>query len=212
MYNGNKPTADELPSSAQLLKSTIIAIVAAVIILVAIVLPAEYGIDPTRVGRALGLAQMGEIKQQLAEEVEQDHGALPALERQHAGFDLLGAIGSLFVTPAQAHDGHSDWDDQVELTLAPGQGIEVKLVMKKDDVVEYAWLAQNGVLNYDLHGDGPGGNGISYKKGRGVEGDQGSFAAAFDGNHGWFWRNRDKQDVVMTLVIRGAYTEIKQLD
>ena len=31
-------------------------------LLITTVLPAEYGIDPTGVGRALGLARMGEIK------------------------------------------------------------------------------------------------------------------------------------------------------
>ena len=30
----------------------------------------------------------------------------------------------------------------------------------------------------------------SYTKGRGVAGDKGVLTAAFDGDHGWFWRNR----------------------
>ncbi|MEM9684266.1 MAG: hypothetical protein AAF942_13430, partial [Pseudomonadota bacterium] len=75
MYNANKPAADELPSSAQLLRSTLIAIVAAAAILVTTVLPAEYGIDPTGVGRLLGLTERGEIKMQLAEEAEADRHA-----------------------------------------------------------------------------------------------------------------------------------------
>ena len=36
------PTRAELPTSAQLLKSTILALIAAAFILVAVVLPAEY--------------------------------------------------------------------------------------------------------------------------------------------------------------------------
>ena len=56
MHNSQKPDVNELPSSKQLLKSTIIAFLAAIVILVTVVLPAEYGIDPTRVGRLLGLA------------------------------------------------------------------------------------------------------------------------------------------------------------
>jgi hypothetical protein len=35
-------------------------------------MPSEYGIDPTGVGRLLGLKQMGEIKTQLAEEAATD--------------------------------------------------------------------------------------------------------------------------------------------
>ena len=34
--------------------------------------PSEYGIDPTGLGGLLGLAEMGEIKSQLAEEAEAD--------------------------------------------------------------------------------------------------------------------------------------------
>ena len=75
MHNGNKPNPDELPTSAQLIKSTILAAVAAVVILVTIVLPSEYGIDPTGIGKAVGLAEMGEIKTQLAAEAEAEEAA-----------------------------------------------------------------------------------------------------------------------------------------
>jgi hypothetical protein len=59
------------------LRSTAIAAVIASAILVTIVLPAEYGIDPTGVGRILGLTQMGEIKMELARE-EAAHAAAEA--------------------------------------------------------------------------------------------------------------------------------------
>ncbi len=58
MYNSDIPTRAELPTSKQLLRSTLIAIATAIVILVTIVLPAEYNIDPTRICRLLGLAQM----------------------------------------------------------------------------------------------------------------------------------------------------------
>lgn len=72
MYNNDIPTRAELPSSAQLIKSTILAIAAAIVILVTVILPAEYAIDPTGIGRALKLTEMGEIKKQLAAEAEAD--------------------------------------------------------------------------------------------------------------------------------------------
>ena len=68
MFNAEKPSLDELPSSAQLIRSTAIAAASAVVILVTVVLPAEYNIDPTGLGGAIGLAEMGEIKTQLAKE------------------------------------------------------------------------------------------------------------------------------------------------
>ncbi len=68
MYNTELPNRADLPSTARLIRSTIVAGVASVVILVTIVLPSEYGIDPTRVGSLLGLTPMGEIKMQLAAE------------------------------------------------------------------------------------------------------------------------------------------------
>ncbi|WP_315855193.1 hypothetical protein [Chenggangzhangella methanolivorans] len=72
MYNTDIPTRAELPTTRQLLRSTAIAIVSAGVILTTIVLPAEYAIDPTGIGKAIGLAEMGEIKTQLAAEAESD--------------------------------------------------------------------------------------------------------------------------------------------
>ena len=80
MYNSQMPSVDELPTSAQLVRSTLIAAVGAAALLVTVVLPSEYAIDPTGIGRALGLTQMGEIKMQLAAEAKAGAGqtAMPS--------------------------------------------------------------------------------------------------------------------------------------
>ena len=59
MYNSDTPLRAELPSSKQLVRSTILAAISAVVLLVAVVLPAEYGIDPTGIGRVLQLLGSG---------------------------------------------------------------------------------------------------------------------------------------------------------
>ena len=51
MYNSNIPSQQELPSIGKLIRSTIIAAVVAAVIQVTVVLPAEYGIDPTGIGK-----------------------------------------------------------------------------------------------------------------------------------------------------------------
>jgi|TARA_R110002124_G_scaffold178460_1_gene346326 hypothetical protein len=209
MHNGNKPNPDELPTSAQLIKSTVLAAVAAVAILVTIVLPSEYGLDPTGIGKAVGLTEMGDIKVQLAEEAEADR----LLELQNGGLQeeqssVGGGIFGFFVSAAHAQTLEPEWTGDYSVTLAPGEGIEVKLVMEEGAEAEFMWVAENGVVNFDLHGDG-GGENISYEKGRAVPGDEGVLTAAFTGNHGWFWRNRDGQDVTVTLFVRGDYSEMK---
>lgn len=35
--------------------------------------------------------------------------------------------------------------------------------------------------------------------------------AAFDGQHGWFWRNRGQADVNVTLKTQGQYSAIKRV-
>ncbi len=210
MHNGNKPTPEDLPTSAQLLKSTAIAAASAVAILALVVLPAEYGIDPTGVGKALGLAEMGEIKTQLSEEAEDDRlmqlQATPVVEEQSS---VSGGIFGLFFGAAYAEEVvAAEWTEQHSLILTPGEGAEVKLAMEEGAEAEFLWVAEGGVVNYDQHGDG-GGKDISYEKGRAEPRGEGILTAAFTGNHGWFWRNRDKQDVTVTLYARGDYSEMK---
>lgn len=62
MYNTNRPNPDELPSAGRLFRSTVLAAFVALVILIMVVLPAEYGFDPTGVGHLLGLTEMGQSK------------------------------------------------------------------------------------------------------------------------------------------------------
>ncbi len=214
MYNNATPPASGLPSSRQLLRSTLIALAVAAALLVAVVLPAEYAIDPTGIGRALGLTEMGEIKAQLAEEAAADaaldsaDGSAPAAARatpRAIGAERPQATPSApGATPAQA------WQDEMQVVLQSGEGAEIKLVMKAGERAQFSWFAQGGAVNFDAHGDG-GGQAISYEKGRNVPADEGVLQAAFDGNHGWFWRNRGDAPVTVVVRVRGQYSDIKRL-
>lgn len=229
MYNTDIPSRGELPTSAQLFRSTLIAAVVAGALLVTVVLPAEYGIDPTGAGRALGLVQMGEIKMQLHQEAEadrvrdQERRARPAAPGQRSSlFGLLFA--QLAITPAAAHspaasttrsgeDPVTARTDEISVTLKPNEGIEVKADMKKGARVTYAWTVEGGTVNHDTHGE-PYSNpdaAHSYSKGRSVSADRGTLQAAFDGNHGWFWRNRGAKAVTVKLTTNGQYGSLKRV-
>jgi hypothetical protein len=231
MYNSEIPTRAELPTTAQLIKSTIIAIITAAILLVTVVLPAEYAIDPTGVGKTLQLTEMGEIKTQLAEEAEADR-KLEQNKQQQPSADqsssLVKIIASLLVSPAAADDqiviaqttspaptkatsATGGREDEFVVVLKPRQGAEYKLEMKQGAKANYSWSVVGGVANYDLHGTQPGGKESSYKKGRGVSGDKGVLTAGYDGIHGWFWRNRGKVNVTITLRTKGMYTNPKRV-
>jgi hypothetical protein len=153
---------------------------------------------------------MGGIKDQLAEEAEGDRQKeLQNNLQNDKQSSLLKSVVGLFVGSAQAQTKEANWKDTISFTLAPSKGTEIKLVMEKGAVADFAWKVKGGVVNYDLHGDGRG-NSISYKRARAVPSHQGTLTAKFTGNHGWFWRNRGKQDVTVTLFVRGAYSKIKR--
>ena len=81
--------------------------------------------------------------------------------------------------------------------------------MNEGDVAGYRMVIEGGRVNFDLHAHGRG-QSITYEKGRGSTGSEGELVAAFSGNHGWFWRNRDKTPLTVTLQLRGTYSALKQ--
>lgn len=240
MYNTDIPSRAELPTTKQLLRSTIMALIAALVILLTVVLPSEYAVDPTGVGRWLGLTEMGEIKKQLAAEAEADALYL-AEQNSEKGMDVelmsaeepvipvvvLNTVNQIVTESGEVTlaseplaetiepevsfvEGMLVWRDTVEIMLTPGQGTEVKLVMAEGSTARFSWEGVQGPLNYDTHGDG-GGHSISYEKGRGVRSAEGELTAAFVGNHGWFFRNRTSENVTLILRTAGKYDEIKRV-
>ena len=205
MNNAPKPNLEDLPTKPQLLRSSIIAGIGAVAILVTVYLPAEHAIDPTGVGRVLGLTEMGEIKIQLAEEAEADR-LLDEQRTRDQSSSVLDSVFGLFVSTAHAQEA---WRDEVIFTLEPGASAEVKMTMEAGDTVDYAWTATGGRVNFDLHAHGAG-ESVDYERGRGETTGEGSIEAPFAGDHGWFWRNRDSTEITIIIQLRGSYSEIVQ--
>ncbi|HEY1072075.1 transmembrane anchor protein [Brevundimonas sp.] len=236
MYNANRPAKADLPSTAQLLKSTGIAAVVASVLLVTVVLPAEYGVDPTRIGSVFGLTEMGRIKRQLAEEAAADAAAdAAAAKAAPVSQDSSPAAAAPTAPPAEAAPvpqtpsaaspnaasttpsasspaaQPAAKSDRTSITLEPDEGAEVKLVMKSGARANFTWASDGGAVNYDTHGDGAG---ISYHGyGKGTEQRlSGVLTAAFDGKHGWFWRNRTDEAVTITLTTSGNYEKVEFID
>lgn len=169
MYNTDLPTRAELPSTGKLLRSTAIAALIATGLLVITILPAEYGIDPTGAGRALGLTQMGEIKISLA--TEANAGEAPPAGSVAPVAALLPPA-AVAVAPAPAPHGHGHGHEHehsaavapvvtsrsepaaaemaparqhtVTISLKPGEAAEIKLTMQKDASVRYEWSTVGG--------------------------------------------------------------------
>ncbi|MCF5020780.1 transmembrane anchor protein, partial [Pseudomonas lactis] len=208
MFNTPLPTVNELPTTRKLVRSTVIAMLVAAGLLVTVVMPSEYAIDPTGVGRTLGLTQMGELKITLAQEALAD--AAPPQPAASAPAPQVAQVQPVAqpVTQPVATPAPALKTDQMTVTLKPGEGTEIKLEVLKDKAVSYEWTAAGGPVNYDTHGEpynGEKGYFHSYNKGKQVKSDKGEFTAIFDGTHGWFWRNRSTNDVTITLKTSGDY-------
>lgn len=216
MYNSNTPDVRDLPTTAQLVKSTAIAAASAFVILIAFVMPAEYGIDPIGVGKLTGLKQMGEIKMSLAKEAEAD--ALEDAQATAGGgeatmkFEVKDAP-TASAAGAEAPVVKGVRQDTMTVTLENNEGREIKVALNKGQVVKYTWTSSGGKVNFDNHADSKALNINYHGYGKGSsEREQGEIVAAFDGSHGWFWRNRSGAPVTITLETEGPYTDIKLLD
>ncbi len=183
------PATPPLPSVPQLARAIGVAVAVASIILVIAVLPAEYGIDPTGIGRAIGL-----------------------LRPPASAIDM-----SIPVTPEAAATVTSSEvayrSDEMTLTLKPGEGAEIKATMARGGSYVFSWTVEGGTVEFDMHGehtDGSGGE-ASYAKGEAAASGYGTFHAPFDGRHGWFWQNLTWEPVTITLKTSGFYARIEKL-
>lgn len=205
MFNAELPPISQLPTSGQLVRSTLVALASATALLFTVVLPAEYGIDPTGAGKVLGLTEMGLMKSRLAREAEKDRlRAVAAKAHQSEG---AGTAQAAARTETKAPAARSD---KITLTLKPDEGVEVKMQMKQGAKANFSWSVSGGTVHFDEHGEGLN-NEISYAKANEVANREGTIEAAFDGLHGWYWRNRGTTDVTITLTTQGTYAAIARM-
>jgi len=197
MTNFGTPSRSELPSVRQLNKATAFAAATAAILLVTTILPAEYGIDPTGIGSALGLKAMGDGKQ-AGQEAEQETPAADTLASTDNALVEVEALAGI-------------QNGEVTLTLQPGEGREVKATMKAGEEFEFTWATDKNAVNYDQHGEVFGAASdeyTSYDKGTKAS-STGKFRAPFDGTHGWYWRNRTEGPVTITVSAIGQFSKFE---
>jgi hypothetical protein len=201
------PPPDSLPPTSRLHRSALVAVVVAGFLVVAAVLPAERGIDPTGIGRLIGLKEVGDTKVALLAEAVADSIA----EAEGRAADSLAALAKAR-QEAAANPGQRA--DTTTVGLQPGGTYEIKLVMRKGARVNFAWSTDGGGVNHDTHGDTANarpGDFHSYSRGTSKTSDEGQIVAVFDGLHGWFWRNRGSRPVVITLRTSGEYAEVRRM-
>lgn len=173
---------------AQLIKATAGALLAGGVILVTIVLPAEYGVDPTGIGKALGLTALSQTGDNDAPEHVAPSSAAEAVIAYDAPFQ----------------------GGEMSLTLQPNEGAEIKAVMRAGESFVFGWTTEGGAVNFDMHGErlNAGDEFSSYWKDRGQTEAHGTFVAPFDGTHGWYWSNKGDAPVTVTVRVSGFFEKL----
>ncbi len=185
------------PSKKSIAKATGIALIVALAILFIAVLPAEYGIDPLKTGKALHLTDLAKT-------------APPAPDsKQATGARPVAAPAGIYTAQPASYKVDSE-----DLTLLPGDGVEIKYHMQKGAGMLYSWKATGNVA-YEFHGEPDQKPNKDYFESYelddkvGKDHSFGSFTAPTTGIHGWFWENKGKKQVDIHLTTAGFYDSAK---
>ena len=184
-------------STPQLLKATALALTAAGAILLTTVLPAEYGIDPTGIGQALGLTAL---------HTPAGEASAVAAPAPAASTFVTDPTASVIQQPTPYQSG------EMTLTLQANEGAEIKAQMRAGETFVFSWVSEGGPVNFDMHGEKPndGDKFTSYWKDRGKSAGHGSFTAPFEGSQGWYWKNKGSTPVTITVKVSGYFQKLYQ--
>lgn len=164
-------------------KAAAIAFVVAAVVLVAVILPAEYGVDPIGTGRALGLLDIYNSRTVSAPPIT------PA------------AGGPLFPQS-------SPFRVDSRMLIVPSLGsLEFKYELTKGASMTYSWRA-TAPIDFDFHTEAAGRPNASdtFERGEAAE-SHGFYTAPYDGIHGWYWENLNDTDVTISLSAAGGFSE-----
>jgi len=185
----------------KLIRNTGIAALIAIVLLLTIILPAEYDIDPTGVGSVLGIRGLS-------------HQA--AVENVNAEIEesAMAAASPLHIN----HQPPLKFVD-VDLVLEPyGQG-EFKLKMQANARLSYLWHSGTDLVYADLHGhtlvvgeDGEEEIVVRYLETQEGTGESGRFDTPFGGDHGWYFLNLETRPINIRVQISGNFDSHEYID
>jgi hypothetical protein len=168
------------PSKTKLAIATLGALVVAAVVLVTVVLPAEYDIDPLGTGAALGLADLS------------------------GG----GAASLIPIRPDGLIDQSDGYRlDRRSFELEPDGFVEFKYRLEAGQAMVYSWTASYWVrseMHAEADGAPPGTAEFFEVVERGLQ-RSGSYVAPFPGIHGWYWLNETDRPVTVTLNTAGFF-------
>ena len=184
MLDANSPSL--AAPRRQLILGTVIALVVAGVLLATVILPAEFGVDPTGAGRLLGLSAMAEESNDVSTQLMNEH------ERKYLSGRVL-----IEIKPGEGLE--------YKATLASGEPLLYSWMVAGGPVYfEFHGEPTEGEWPKDYY--------RSYQIKEKSTGEHGSFVAPFTGRHGWYWKNLSTESATITLEATGYYTKLERLE
>ena len=183
--NALEPGVAEAPSKAKLVRAILAALLVAGVVLVTVVLPAEFDIDPLGTGEMLGLVVL-------------------------SGSESGGSAGGDIPLRSDGLIGHrsSYRIDHRTFELAPGEFVEYKYRLEQGRSMLYSWTASFWVRS-EMHSErdgAPAGTAEFFEVLEEALQGHGSYVAPFPGIHGWYWHNESDRAVTVTIHATGFFT------
>lgn len=200
-------SAEHLAPQKNLWPGIGLAAVIAAVLLVLFVLPAEYGIDVTGVGKALGLTELATSTRTI--EILDITGGNESIT-QVAIPDTGDPVP--LPNPAVYQNEAMPPETRTLQIMIPAEGeTEVKVRMQTGKVIVFSWATDRGDVYVDYHGHDPAISAdfwVRYNEQQEGAGNSGSLTAPFAGEHGWFWLNYNEYPVTITLTVTGYFDDI----
>ncbi|MFM2126520.1 MAG: hypothetical protein RL328_2971 [Acidobacteriota bacterium] len=183
------PEVPSMPQRGGLLTRVLIAAIVGTLIVVCVVMPAEYRKDPTGFGRMTGLLELTTPVVATPAPEAATPAAAPAAD---------GVVAKTYSTSFKT--------DTVKIPIGPDGELEYKANMKAGQAMVYSWSVDKGSVYFDFHGEAPGAKDAKrYEEVQETKSSNGVFVAPFEGRHGWYWLNLTGEPIVVTLKLAGYY-------
>lgn len=200
----------EKPSGKRLWIGTLVALGAALVLLFTTILPAEYGVDPTGIGGALGLTALTAPAGRTLEIVDVIGGNEEVRTVEIPDYGEPVPLPNPGVHQDQEAEGAAQ-TRTMTITIPAEQETEIKTVLTEGKMILYSWSVDRGDIYSDFHGHDPAVSDefwVRYREHQEGSGGSGSLVAPFSGEHGWYWLNYNEFPVTVTLTVTGYYDDI----
>jgi hypothetical protein len=203
------PEPSQSASKKNLLTSVLIAAVVGALLLIAVILPAEYDVDPLGLGGLLGLSAMNSTPTRIIEitDVIGGNERVTEIEIPDFGDPVPLPNPAIHQDETMAHQTRT-----LQIAIGAEAETEIKTILEEGKVILYSWEVDRGDIYSDFHGHSPEFGTefwVRYEEHQEGSGNNGSLVAPFSGEHGWYWLNYNEFPVVVTLTVNGYFDDIK---